>query len=172
MAKLDVIAEFRDDHRKVRDGLLELIEALQSKDVEKARKILNGINTLVGPHFRYEEEILYSTLRVFLGEYVDQLLKEHDGVIDTARSCAELLKKDSLTDGEAKQAADAARALLVHVSNCDGLAILSERLKREELDQLAEKFAAARKAGVNERNPHFLNSIKKVRLMERFWRRI
>lgn len=59
---------------------------------------------MVGPHFRYEEEILYDTLRVFLGEYVDQLLKEHDGVIDTARSCAELLKKDSLTDEEAKQA--------------------------------------------------------------------
>ncbi|MFQ5916975.1 MAG: hemerythrin domain-containing protein [Candidatus Binatia bacterium] len=148
MAKLDVIAEFREDHRKVRDGLLELMEALQSKDVEKAREILGKINVLVGPHFRYEEEMLYSTLRVFLGEYVDQLLKEHDGVIDTARSCAELLEKDSLTDEEAKQAADAARALLVHVSNCDGLAILSERLKREELDQLAEKFAAAREAGV------------------------
>ncbi len=148
MAKLNVIAEFREDHRKVRDGLLELIEALQSNDVEKAREILNGIDTLVGPHFRYEEEILYSTLRVFLGEYVDQLLKEHDGVIDTARSCAGLLKKDNLTDEETKQAADAARALLIHVSNCDGLAILTERLKREELDQLAERFITAREAGV------------------------
>jgi hypothetical protein len=69
-------------------------------------------------------------------------------VIDTARSCAELLQKESLTDEEAQQAASAARALLVHVSNCDGLAILTERLKPEELDQLAEKFAAAREAGV------------------------
>lgn len=37
MAKLDVIAEFREDHRKVRDGLLDLIEALQSRDLVKAR---------------------------------------------------------------------------------------------------------------------------------------
>ncbi len=34
MDKLDVIAEFREDHRKVRDGLLELIEVLQSRILE------------------------------------------------------------------------------------------------------------------------------------------
>lgn len=148
MVKLDPIAEFREDHRKVRDGLLDLIDALQSKDAVKARKILGKINVLVGPHFRYEEETLYPALRVLLGEHVDQLLKEHDGVIATARSCADLLKKDSLTDGEAKQAATAARTLLIHVSNCDGLSILSERLSKKELDNLSEKFAAARKTGV------------------------
>ena len=149
MAKLNPIEEFREDHRKVRDGLLEMIESLESKDVGKARNILGNLNIMVGPHFRYEEETLYPTLRVFLGEYVDQLVKEHDGVIETARSCAELLKKDTLTQEEARQASSAARALLVHVSNCDGLAILSERLKPKELEQLAEKFAAARKAGVS-----------------------
>lgn len=149
MVKLDPITEFREDHRKVRDGLLDLIETLQSKDVGKARKILGKINVLVGPHFRYEEETLYPALRVLLGEYVDQLLKEHDGVIDTARSCAELLKKDMLTDEESKQAASAARSLLIHVSNCDGLAILSERLSKKELDNLGHKLADARKAGVS-----------------------
>ena len=148
MSKLDPIAEFREDHRKVRDGLLELMEALQSKDIATARKILGKINVLVGPHFRYEEETLYPALRVLLGEYVDQLLMEHDGVIATARSCAELLKKDSLTDEEAKQAVSAARALLIHVSNCDGLSILSERLNKKEIDILSEKLATARKAGV------------------------
>ena len=37
MAKLEPIAEFREDRRKVRDGLLELMEALQAKDVAAAR---------------------------------------------------------------------------------------------------------------------------------------
>ena len=146
--KLDPIVEFREDHRKVRDGLLDIIDALKAKNVSKARKLLGDINTAVGPHFRYEEETLYPALRVFLGEYVDQLLKEHDGVIETAAGCAKLLQKDTLTDTEARQAANAARALLVHVSNCDGLAILSERLEKKELKELAEKLAAARKAGV------------------------
>ncbi|MCF6155370.1 MAG: hemerythrin domain-containing protein [Candidatus Brocadia sp.] len=148
MTKLDPIAEFREDHRKVRDGLLELIKALQLKDVAKARKILGNINVLVGPHFRYEEETLYPALRVLLGEHVDQLLEEHDGVIATARSCANLLKKDNLTDEEAKQAANAARTLLIHVSNCDGLSILSERLSNKEIDNLSEKLAVSREAGV------------------------
>jgi hypothetical protein len=149
MAKIDAIAEFREDHRKVRDGLLEIIKALQSKDVSKAREILGRINVLVGPHFRYEEETLYPALRTFLGEYVDQLLKEHDGVIETALSCAQLLQKNSLMDEEANRAASAARALLVHVSNCDGLAILSERLNPQELEQLGEKLVASRRAGVS-----------------------
>ena len=48
----------------------------------------------------------------------------------------------------ARNDVEAARALLVHVSNCDGLAILSERLKPEELDELGEKFESAREAGV------------------------
>lgn len=149
MVKLDPIAEFREDHRKVRDGLLDIIDALQKRDVPVAGEILGRLNVLVGPHFRYEEETLYPSLRKFLGEYVDQLITEHDGVIKTATACAELLGKDRLTEDEARKAADAARALLVHVSNCDGLAILSERLTPAELDELGEKFAAAREKGVS-----------------------
>lgn len=148
MAELDPIEEFREDHRKVRDGLIDLIEALKAKDVDQSRQILGRINTLVGPHFRYEEETLYPALRVFLGEYVDQLLKEHDGVIETARVCAEYLEQETLTDEEAKKAANAARELLIHVSNCDGLAILSERLDPAELKHLGDKLAEAREAGV------------------------
>lgn len=148
MAKLDPIAEFREDHRKVRDGLLEITDALKEKDVERARKILNHLNVVVGPHFRYEEETLYPTLRVFLGEHIDQLISEHDNAIETARTCAELLKKDTLTDEEADEAANAARTLLVHVSNCDGLSILSERLKQQEIDDLADKLIAAREIGL------------------------
>jgi hypothetical protein len=149
MTELDPIIEFREDHRKARDGLLDIIEALKAKDVVWAREILGNLNILLGPHFKYEEETLYPTLKVFLGEYVDQLIEEHDGVIETALTCAELLKKDTLTDEEAEQAAHAARALLVHVSNCDGLAILSERLSSQELKELGVKFAAARETGVS-----------------------
>lgn len=149
MSKLDVIAEFREDHRKVRDGILDIFDALKAKNVAKARKILGDINTLVGPHFRYEEEHLYPKLKFFLGEYVDQLLKEHDSAIETARTCARLLQKDKLTDKEAEQAANAARAILIHVSNCDGLAILSERLEPQELKELGERLAEARKEKVS-----------------------
>lgn len=148
MAKLDPIAEFREDHRKVRDGILSITEALRGKDVLKARKILGELNELTGPHFRYEEECLYPSLRKFLGEYVDQLESEHDGVIATARVCAQLLSKDTLTDQESEDATKAAMALLIHVSNCDGLAILSERFNAEEMGKLSDSFAEARRLGV------------------------
>ena len=147
-AKLDPIVEFREDHRKVRDALLELAQAAEANDVKKAREILGQIDTAVGPHFRYEEETLYPSLREFLGDYVDSLVGEHDGVVATAKKAAELLSKDSLSAEEGKMVAGAARSLLVHVSNCDGLNILAERFSQAKLDQLAERFAKAREQGV------------------------
>jgi hypothetical protein len=53
MAKLDPIAEFREDHRTVRDGLLEIIDALKAKDVATARAVLERLNPLLGSHFSY-----------------------------------------------------------------------------------------------------------------------
>lgn len=144
----DPITEFRADHRKVRDGLLVLASAAETGDLETARKTLGAIDTLVGPHFRYEEESLYPALREFLGEYVDQLVAEHKGVIDTAKVAASLLSKPTLTKEEGSAVAKAARSLLVHVSNCDGLNILAERFSNEKLTSLGQKYQASRKAGV------------------------
>lgn len=76
MAKLDPIVEFHEDHRKIRDGLLDLAGAATQGDLGKARSTLGEIDALVGPHFRYEEEALYSALREFLGEYVDSLIED------------------------------------------------------------------------------------------------
>ncbi|MBI4287500.1 MAG: hemerythrin domain-containing protein [Chloroflexi bacterium] len=145
---LDPVVEFREDHRKVRDGLLDLAAAAEKGDLPKARTTLGSIDALVGPHFRYEEEALYPAMKEFLGEYVDRLIEEHDGAIKTAKVAAGLLAKPSLTKDEGKAAANAARALLVHVSNCDGLNILTERLSKRQLDDLAASFQKARDANV------------------------
>ncbi len=147
--KFNPIEEFRNDHRKVRDGLLDLIELIEKKEVKKAGEKLSELDRLVGPHFRYEEETLYPTLRRFLGNYVDELISEHDEVIATARKCAEILSKGEISDEEAKEASLSARKLLVHVSNCDGLAILTERLNESELKNLADKFIKAREENVS-----------------------
>ncbi len=146
--RIDPIAEFREDHRKVRDGILEITQALKEKDIVRARDVLGRIDALTGPHFRYEEEYLYPAMREFLGEYVDQLISEHDNIVATAKVCAGLLSKDTLTDQESEDAQKAAMALLIHVSNCDGLAILSERFTAEDLDKLADRFMEAREKNV------------------------
>ncbi|MEE9613726.1 MAG: hemerythrin domain-containing protein [Thermodesulfobacteriota bacterium] len=146
--KMDPIAEFREDHRKVRDYILDIVAALDAGDIPKARATLGGLDAMVGPHFRYEEEHLYPVLKQFLGEYIDQLISEHDGAIDTAKACAALLGKDSLSDEEREAGKKAAMGLLIHVSNCDGLAILSERFSQAELDDLGDKYIKAREANV------------------------
>lgn len=148
MGGLNPIAEFREDHRKVRDGILEITEALGRRDMKKAKEVISRLNILVGPHFRYEEEHLYPALRRFLGEYVDQLHKEHDDVIGTAKACVDLLSKKNPTEREAEEARKAAMALLIHVSNCDGLAILAERLPEKELQDLGDRLDESRRAGV------------------------
>ncbi len=145
---MEVIDQFREDHRIVRDGLIELASALESRDLEKAGKVLGELNKLLGPHFRFEEEALYPTLRKFLGEYVDQLLSEHDEAIKSAKEVAELISKGDVSEEEAKVAANKTRSLLVHVSNCDGLAILAERLDEEEINNLWKKFTDLRNEGV------------------------
>ena len=147
-AKLDPIVEFREDHRKVRDGLLNLASAAEAGDVTKAREILGQIDTMVGPHFRYEEETLYPALKEFLGDYVDSLIGEHDGAVETAKTAARLLSQASLSREEGREVAKAARALLIHVSNCDGLNILAERFSQEKLDGLAERYEQSRAEGV------------------------
>ncbi len=146
--KLDPIAEFREDHRKVRDNLLDLASAAEAGDVPKARDALGQIDTLAGPHFRYEEETLYPAMKEFLGDYVDSLIEEHGGAIETAKIAAKMLSQSALSKEEGKVVAKAARALLVHVSNCDGLNILAERFSQEKLDKLGEAFAQSRAAGV------------------------
>ena len=158
MAKLDPIVEFREDHRKVRDHLMELAGAAEGDDLEAARTALGAIDALAGPHFRYEEESLYPSMKEFLGEYVDSLIEEHDGAIKTARVAAKILSQSSVTPEEGKMAAGAARALLIHVSNCDGLNILAEKFSQEKLNGLADDFQKAR-----DQNVALLNWAESVR---------
>lgn len=146
--QLDVITEFRRDHRQIRDLILDLVSALRQRDVPRAREVLGSLDRLTGPHFRFEEEALYPTLRRFLGEYVDKLLSEHDSAIAKARGLAELLQKDDLTQEEAIAAMSDVGSLLIHVSDCDGLAIIMEMLNEHELDQIRETVLACREAGV------------------------
>lgn len=147
--QLDVIEEFREDHRKVRDLILDLAGTLRQRDLPRARELLGSLDRLTGPHFRFEEEALYPALRQFLGDYVDKLVSEHDGAIGKARGLAELLERDSLSQDEAGAAIADVSSLLIHVSDCDGLAIIMEKMSEQELGQIADTVMACREADVS-----------------------
>jgi len=119
---------FRDEHRAVRDALFDLDDALRSRDRERAAGIVERIAVLTGPHFRYEEESLYPALvEIFGDSYVESLLDDHDGAIAGARRLAELTSVP-IGDDEAEEGTEIARSILPHVSDCDGLSIMVERL--------------------------------------------
>lgn len=82
----EVFEQFSEEHREVRDLLLDLVENIKDDNVEKARENLDELNNLTGPHFRYEEDALYPALVDFFGEdQVVELIKEHDKSIEKAK---------------------------------------------------------------------------------------
>jgi hemerythrin len=144
----DFIKGFQNDHRKVIDHLIELQAAIQADEMPKARDILKSLDRLVGPHFKFEEEHLYPELRLFLGERIDEMLKEHEGAVSITGSLVNYLSKDKHSQEEKKAALRDLSGFFVHAANCDGLVLLAERLTEEKRRELTEKFQQTKKEKV------------------------
>lgn len=141
---------FREEHRQIRDTLLELIEAFQHRDRVRIQSLLDRAATYTGPHFRYEEESLYPALvEIFGPEYIEELLRDHDRAIGTAQRLIELAGKESLLDEDVAEATRLVRSILPHVSDCDGLSIMVERLPDEKVRTILETRDRSRQAGLN-----------------------
>ncbi|OFW12445.1 MAG: hypothetical protein A3F70_13310 [Acidobacteria bacterium RIFCSPLOWO2_12_FULL_67_14] len=130
---------FRQEHRGLRDGLLELSDAFTARDLPRIRQVLHAVAAASGPHFRYEEESLYPGLtRIFGWEYVGKLLTDHDRVITAARRLVALAEQSELTPAEAVEAVRLVRSILPHVSDCDGLSIMVERFSESHIRAVLE----------------------------------
>jgi len=140
---------FRDEHRAVRDALFDLIDAFRAHDRERAASLVGRIAALTGPHFRYEEETMYPALvDTFGAAYVDSLLDDHDGAIAGAQRLAELVSAP-IGDEEADEGATIARSILPHVSDCDGLSIMVERLDDEVIRSIFDTRQRSLAAGLD-----------------------
>jgi hemerythrin len=141
---------FRAEHRQVRDALIDLIDAFQRRERQRISELLDRIATLTGPHFRYEEEALYPSLTEIFGEeYIEKLLSDHDRAIATARGLVALAAKDELTDADITDAAKMVRSILPHVSDCDGLSIMVERLAEAKVRGIFDARERSLNAGLN-----------------------
>jgi len=150
MSKINPIKEVKKDHQKVRDVLLDFMDAIRKRDVTKSVELLLILDKLGGPHFRMEEETMYKTLKKFYGdEYYQRLLEEHDRVIRTAKEIGETLGKGEITTEEATKLIRLIQSeILPHPITCSGLEMMMEKLTPEELSEIAENFIEARKADV------------------------
>ena len=130
---------FREEHRQVRDALLNLVEAFQSRNSRRAQSILEEAAKLAGPHFRYEEETLYPFLvEIFGRDYIEKLLDDHNRIIETISTLVGFSRNERLSDDEVRTAIDLTRTILPHVSDCDGLSIMVERLAPEKVQSILQ----------------------------------
>jgi len=150
MTELDTIKEMSDDHKIVRDTLLEMVDTIKKKDVTKAFELLINLDKIGGPHFRAEEETMYPELKQFFGDqYYEKLLTEHDTVINAAKKIAETLGKGSLTNEDSQQLVKIIQnEIMPHPITCSGLEILLERLSASELETISKNLEASRKADI------------------------
>jgi hypothetical protein len=150
MATLDPIAELKADHNKVRDILLDIIEASKRRNAVRALELLVRLDKLGGPHFQWEEEGFYPALERFFGpEYKEYLFSAHDRIILAARKMAEILGKGEITEEDAQKIPVLVRTeILPHPIECEGLTLFSGKLTKKELEAMAKNFEATRKAGL------------------------
>lgn len=141
---------FREEHRAVRDALLDLVTAFEQRRPGQAPELLQRIARLTGPHFRYEEEALYPALvQIFGRAYVRRLFTDHDTAIHSAQRLMELAGRDSWSEAEAEEGVALVRGILPHVSDCDGLSIMVERLPDEQVSGILAARERSNAAGLD-----------------------
>jgi len=144
-----VIETFQTEHRETRDKLLELSDAIEDEDMERAEALVGEINAAAGPHFQYEEDSLYPALIPFFGEEkVKELVGEHDEAIDAARTLADLTSGDTLTEEEKQEALRQLPTIMVHVSDCDGLTVYLEKADDDVFEDIDESIDEAHDQGL------------------------
>lgn len=144
-----VIETFQEEHRQTRDKCLELSDAIEEDDLDRAEQLVAEIDRAAGPHFQYEEDALYPALIPFFGEEkVKELVAEHDEAIEAAETLAELTSKDSLTEAEKQEALRALPDIMVHVSDCDGLTVYLEKADAEVFEAIEESMEEANEQGL------------------------
>ena len=143
-------AVFREEHRVVRDLLLDLVDAYENGNPVRARKVLTEVARITGPHFRYEEETLYPALvPVFGAEYIEKLLGDHDFAIASARRLVELTDGRRLSEQETSEAVRLTRGILPHVSDCEGLTIMVELFPGPAVESVLDARERAREEGLD-----------------------
>ncbi len=142
---IDILAELRDEHQKIRDALLDIGEILGKGELIKGMKLLGSINALVGAHMKFEDDILYPLLRRSFGKSIDSLIDEHTEARIASTRLAETLSNDDLSEMEkVVEGWWNIMPLLTHVDNCDEALDKMKKLSKEENYWLGEKLQEAR----------------------------
>jgi len=142
---IDILTE---EHRQLRDVLLELIDAFENGDSERASVAIEAMAALAAPHFHYEQEVLYPALAEVHGdEQVEQLVEQHGEAVAAAQQLAELAEQEEFDEQAAAYGAELARQLLPHVSNGDELMVMVGGLEPHTIKKIHKAQKQSKKSG-------------------------
>lgn len=134
----DPIEVYRDEHRLIRDSVLDIVDAGRQGDVDRALELVERFDEEIGPHYRYEEEALYPKMTRFLGEErAEELIDLQEESIAAVREMKAILGDGTITHEEDGRLDESMYSLMGHIYDCD-VAILMETLTAEELDDVSE----------------------------------
>jgi len=141
----DFFTEFRNDHRQIRDLIMDLKSAFIRKEMSEAGNLVERLNSIAGPHFLFEEQCLYQELIPVYGmEYIDKLYIDHDLLIARIKTIKGIIEKKDLSDEDVEKGLNLLRGLLPHLSDCEGLTIMVERFDQKEIVRIFASLKNAR----------------------------
>jgi hypothetical protein len=132
-SELDRFVEgFRDEHRAARDALLGIARALRARDRDAIGKLMMELDAGVGPHMRYEEEVMYPALTAVFGtDYIERMLEDHDRGYGMGARLMEIASQDPITEEGIEEGVALIQRQLPHITDCDGLVLAIEVLPEE-----------------------------------------
>jgi hypothetical protein len=118
--------------------------------LEYAASLIIKLNIVAGPHFQFEEEVLYPELIPVYGpQYINKLYIDHDLVIARIRKLVEFIGKGQVNKKECVDAIDLLEGLLPHLTDCEGLSIMVETFQVKKINQIAEALEKIREKPID-----------------------
>jgi hypothetical protein len=138
-------AAFVEDHRRFVRGLRDVLEALRSAELGRARQLAEALDRDVGAHILFEEEHFYPLLEGRLGSgRVERLFDEHERGRRAVARLLSLSEDARLEPEELGQLVDDLEVALQHAVGCGSMLSTTEGLSEGEQRVLVEHLLAAR----------------------------
>jgi len=137
---------FVEDHRHLTQGFRQLLDAIRERDVPQMIKLADRIDTVAGPHIRFEETVLYPLVREQRGsEYAQQLYREHRVAVCALRDILTHDETSPWTDADWKRLEEQVQTALDHTVSCGTLLSHLTSLSAEHQQALHQRMEELRK---------------------------
>lgn len=136
----DFIGAFQQDHNKIKNHVNSLQKSIKNLQITQSRTILNKIEELVEPHFKFEEDYLYPRLQRLMREITQKLYNEHQAVLKFFKEATDIVKKDRLSKIEKENILNNLTKFYTILEQCEDLANFAERFDVSDKDDLNKRF--------------------------------